>query len=376
MDPICHTLVGAALAQTGLGRRTTFGTAALLIGVNLPDVDGLAMFIDSDMALLLRRGWTHGIPALLILPILSNGLLMMWYRLQAGYYNRPPPRPIVLLSLSFLAVVTHSSLDWLNNYGVRWLMPINGQWSYGDSVFIADPWLWLMLGGVVFLFHSHSLGSKLGWAVITILLSQMFLRVVTDLVFAKLLWFAIIILFLLLRRNTFGSEVVAARRLALVALVVAFSYTVCMISIGRYARSEVVSALSEKGIRAQKIMVAALPVTPFHRNVVVATNRHYLYGTAQLLPKFHLTLEPRKIERLNNSPVILAATASPSVKGFMNWARFPFAEVEDTDNGYTVYLLDARYQRAPTSGFGSASVFLTRTEVQAFESGQRSDQTQ
>jgi inner membrane protein len=56
MDPIAHTFVGAALAQTGLGRRTAYGTAVLVIGANLPDVDGLAMLIDGDTALLFRRG--------------------------------------------------------------------------------------------------------------------------------------------------------------------------------------------------------------------------------------------------------------------------------------------------------------------------------
>ena len=34
--------VGAALAQTGLKHRTRYGTATLLVGANLPDVDILS----------------------------------------------------------------------------------------------------------------------------------------------------------------------------------------------------------------------------------------------------------------------------------------------------------------------------------------------
>ncbi len=43
MDPICHTLVGAALAESGLKKRTALGTATLLIGANLPDMDVLSL---------------------------------------------------------------------------------------------------------------------------------------------------------------------------------------------------------------------------------------------------------------------------------------------------------------------------------------------
>ncbi len=42
MDPICHTMFGAALASTGLERKTRFGRATLILGANLPDVDVLS----------------------------------------------------------------------------------------------------------------------------------------------------------------------------------------------------------------------------------------------------------------------------------------------------------------------------------------------
>ena len=43
MDNLCHTLVGAALAQSGLKRRSPLGTVTLLIGANLPDVDVISL---------------------------------------------------------------------------------------------------------------------------------------------------------------------------------------------------------------------------------------------------------------------------------------------------------------------------------------------
>jgi hypothetical protein len=42
MDPVTDTFVGAALSQSGLGRRTPLAPAALVLGANLPDVDVLS----------------------------------------------------------------------------------------------------------------------------------------------------------------------------------------------------------------------------------------------------------------------------------------------------------------------------------------------
>ena len=44
MDPLTHTLVGATLTRTRLGRTTPLAAAALIVGANLPDVDILSFF--------------------------------------------------------------------------------------------------------------------------------------------------------------------------------------------------------------------------------------------------------------------------------------------------------------------------------------------
>ena len=45
--------------------------------------------------------------------------------------------------------------------------------------------------------------------------------------------------------------------------------------------------------------------------------------------------------------------------------RFPFAEIQEEPGGYTVYLLDARYVRRRTDGFGSAVLYLEHQRVPA-----------
>ena len=35
-------------------------------------------------------------------------------------------------------------MDWTNNYGMRFLLPWDSRWFYGDLVFIIDPYLWIL----------------------------------------------------------------------------------------------------------------------------------------------------------------------------------------------------------------------------------------
>ena len=67
MDPLTHTLVGASLAETRVGR-VGLGTATCVIGANLPDIDAATYFLGGDLALGFRRGWTHGVLAMAVLP--------------------------------------------------------------------------------------------------------------------------------------------------------------------------------------------------------------------------------------------------------------------------------------------------------------------
>ena len=74
MDNVCHTLVGAALGESGLKRRTAFGNATLMIAANLPDIDVLVFATDTP-SVAFRRGWTHGVLAQALLPIALAGLI-------------------------------------------------------------------------------------------------------------------------------------------------------------------------------------------------------------------------------------------------------------------------------------------------------------
>jgi membrane-bound metal-dependent hydrolase YbcI (DUF457 family) len=144
MDPIAHTLVGASLAQTGLKRLSTFGTLTLLLAANAPDIDAFTMFLGRDVSLGARRGWTHGVLAIAVLPVALAGLVWLLGRIRAPRDGAQAPHFTPLLVLSGVGVLTHPLLDWLNTYGIRLLMPFDGRWFYGDALFIVDPWVWLL----------------------------------------------------------------------------------------------------------------------------------------------------------------------------------------------------------------------------------------
>jgi inner membrane protein len=151
MDNLTHSLVGALIGQAGLKRRTGLAMPALIIGANLPDVDAACFFwLEGVEHLGFRRGITHGPPALVLLPLVLAGFLYGFDRWQAKRGKRPEGRLPVhfgwLYALAFIGCLTHPALDWLNVYGIRLLEPFSSRWSYGDTLFIIDVWLWALMG--------------------------------------------------------------------------------------------------------------------------------------------------------------------------------------------------------------------------------------
>src|SRR5436309_7543316 len=117
-----------------------------MIASNLPDIDVL-VFASGTPSVAFRRGWTHGVLADVLLPLLFTGVVV----LIARWRGRDDIRPGQMLLLAYVGVLLHVLMDLLNNYGVRLLMPFSGHWFYGDVLFIIDPWLWIILGAGIWL---------------------------------------------------------------------------------------------------------------------------------------------------------------------------------------------------------------------------------
>ncbi|QTD55976.1 metal-dependent hydrolase [Parasphingorhabdus cellanae] len=149
MDNLTHSLAGAVLGQLGLKKKTGLGMATLIIAANIPDIDAIATLLDGVQHLAIRRGITHGPIAMVILPLLLTGTMILFDGWQTKRGKRPADRlPIHrgwLLALAYIGCLSHPALDWLNSYGIRLLEPFSSQWFYGDSIFIIDIWIWAAL---------------------------------------------------------------------------------------------------------------------------------------------------------------------------------------------------------------------------------------
>jgi inner membrane protein len=168
MDNLTHSLIGAALGQAGLKRKTGLAMPALIIGANLPDVDAACfVWLEGTEHLGFRRGITHGPPAMLLLPLILTVLLWWFDQWQTARGKRPAGRLPVsfkwLYLVSLIGTLSHPLFDWFNNYGIRLLEPFSSQWFYGDVLFIIDLWIWIGLGGVIWLARRREQAGRGDW---------------------------------------------------------------------------------------------------------------------------------------------------------------------------------------------------------------------
>src|SRR5690554_4698733 len=267
MDPIAHSFTGAALAAAGLRRATPLATAALIIGANAPDVDVVANFAGTYSALALRRGWTHGLLALALLPFIVTGTLLLWDRWQRGRTpQREPARAGPLLGVAAIGVISHPVLDWLNNYGLRWLMPFDDRWFYGDALFIIDPWVWLVLGGVTFLAYSRTGAWIVAWTAFALLGTLLMLTTAEVPMPARAIFVAGLVAVAALRVAgiTGESRPLAIERAARAALVLLAAYSGASALANLPAKAEVRETLAESGVDSiRAIMIGPQPANPF-----------------------------------------------------------------------------------------------------------------
>ena len=120
MDNLAHSLVGWALGEAGLNRKTGLGVATLIIAANLPDIDALGIPFGENLAF--RRGITHGPLAMALMVPLLAAAMLAFDRWQTRRGSRPEGRLTLhfgwLLALGSIGMLSHPALDFLNVYGL------------------------------------------------------------------------------------------------------------------------------------------------------------------------------------------------------------------------------------------------------------------
>src|SRR5215213_1365341 len=173
MDNLTHSLVGLTAAKAGLEKLSPGATALCVVAANAPDADIVVLaFGDRWTFLHHHRGITHAIVGVVCLAVIGPLIFYGVDRIWSRYKEQPPKTKLKgLMVASFIASATHPLLDWTNNYGIRFFLPWSQKWSYGDLVFIVDPYIWLILGGAAFLLTARSRFLKVVWAVVAAVLT-------------------------------------------------------------------------------------------------------------------------------------------------------------------------------------------------------------
>jgi len=352
MDNLTHSLVGLTAAKAGLERLSPGATTLCVLAANAPDSDIVVLaFGDRWTFLHHHRGITHAVVGVItlaiILPLIFYAVDGLWSR----YKDQPPKTKLKGLMLaSCIASATHPLLDWMNNYGIRWFLPWSQKWSYGDLVFIVDPYIWLVLGGAVFLLTARSGFLKIVWGVIGALTT--FLVVASPrsggLPYPNLiavLWIMIIVAFIVLSIK--GARERWGRNIAYVAL----ALVLCYWSLLAFAHSRAVTRGNEEAAKMAYgetvLRLAAMPrlANPLRWDCVFETDR--------AMYRFDLGLisdggeNPVRYEKPGPElkPVIDYVSQQRSAQVFLGFARFPVLKLADP--GCTtrtlVQLADLRY---------------------------------
>ncbi len=356
MEPLAHTLAGACLAEAGFKRATPLATSTLIIAANLPDLDGACYLAGSDLAFDFRRGWTHGLLAVLLLPGLLAWAVMAFdtHVRRRRRPDAPPAQAWPILAASIAGVVSHPFLDWLNNYGVRLLMPFDDRWFYGDTLFIVDPWLWLLLGTAVMLAWTRHRAGSIVWAALGLGMTAVMLG--TDLVpmAAKYTW-AIAVLAALGLRATVPVRVL--RRAAIVSVALAAAYIAAMVAGSRLAEQQVRELARARQWDVDRVAAMPLPARPLHRQVIAVTPSAYLFVPVNWIRGVAADVTPEQSPRGTYDAVVAAALEAPFVQGVRRWLRFPSYEVQHArDGGFRVIVRDARFSIGTRPGFGVVAV--------------------
>lgn len=304
MDNLTHTLTGFAISYAGLNRKTRYATLAIVIGVNLPDIDIVTRAWGKVTYLQEHRGITHSILGVIVLGALLAAAVYFLGKRARPAKSGPPLNGRWLLAASWIATASNLLLDLTNSYGARPFLPFSGRWYAWDIVPVVDP------------------------IILAILIAGLALPALFRLI----------------------SEEVGARKTSFQkGAIISLCAMVAFWGLREISHRRAMNMLDEVSYHQQSPeRLAAFPsfTNPFDWTGVVETS-----GSFYLLPVSVLSgsldmRDARVFRKPEPSPALKEAMSTRTAKVFMSFARFPWAEVVPTESGPTVTVRDLRFQQA------------------------------
>jgi len=315
MDNFTHSLVGWALGQTGLKRKSRKGLAALILGANMPDIDVFFGWAPWE-PLAMHRGFTHGlVGGVLLMPPMLAGLLWLLDRWQlrrgARFASGLEMHFGWLVALSYIGAITHPLLDWQNSYAVQMFSPASDWWFHNDSLFIIDVWIWSGLSFAIWLSRRREKSGAGNWRIPAIL---------------------------------------------------GLAGVVAYIGINTAISGAAKAAVSHDAPPAvpDRIFATPQPVLFWRRDLVWRKDGEIAWGEYDPLRSMTgLQSSTSPIPDNMADPLVRrAAVANADIVDFLNWSTMPFAEVEPGPCSAVVRFGDGRFADSRTASQFSRSVTL------------------
>ncbi len=313
MEPITHALTSLAVSRAGLNKIARAATPMLLASGLIADVDWATRLGGASAFLHGHRTATHSLLGTAAIAAGVAGTAWLMGRKYAKYAVGFLPALVICA----IGAGAHLLLDLLNGYGVMLLWPFRHKWYAWDLADSVDSWILFFL-------------------IVGLFVPELF-RLVHEEIGARP------------KRN--GHQRGAIFGLACMALVIA----------GRGFSHQRAIALLDARVYVQQtpLAVAAFPrpSNPLLWSGVVETDNALFNMEVPLGPGRAFDPELADVHYKPQPSVTLQnAVASSAAIDFLNFARFPLANVEPMGDGFEVRLRDIRFESELTGRRGVVAV--------------------
>jgi inner membrane protein len=212
-----------------------------------------------------------------------------------------------LLIAALLGTGSHLLLDFTNAYGVRPFLPFSGRWYAWDIMPIIDPLLLAVL----------TLGLAVPWL----------LRLVSE-------------------------EVGVGKGHLVPGAVFCLAAMVALWGVRDFAHRRALSILDSHtyaGEDPERFGAFPVALNPFTWTGVVETETAFHVGSLNALDGSGVPDEMEALDKPQPSPALAAAMKTHAGKVFLDFARFPWAQMDESEEGYHVSISDLRFYRPPAA---------------------------
>ncbi|HEV2828630.1 MAG TPA: metal-dependent hydrolase [Pyrinomonadaceae bacterium] len=370
MDNLTHSLVGLTAAKAGLEKLSPGATTLCLLAANAPDVDVAVLVFRGRWSYLHHhRGITHSIVGTLVLAIALPIVFYLAALLVARFRQRDSQvRFKGLLLASVVTTATHPILDWTNNYGMRFLLPWNSKWFYGDFLFVIDPFFWIVLGGSAFLLTAKTRKQVSVWlligslATVVVMVGSAGRNMTAGANVFRVLWLVALATVAGLYRARIGPRLGGRVAIAGFAIVIIYSAALAITHVFALRDANLQAAGIAAGRAEQVLRVAAMPTlaNPTEWLSILETDRATYKFQTSLLHDVSSDSVARFEKPIGKTAELIGKAERDSrAQIFLGFARFPGFRVvgEDCLTQTIVQFADLRYTE-PGKGRGTFSLDL------------------